>query len=76
MGRSAPACLKVPAFLIFFIDLFYLLFEGFGLSYDTSPLFKSALKGLKEKEKEKSCWWLRSSARVLFCAFSKNRTAC
>ena len=39
MGRSA-CLLESVGFSFFFIDLFYLLFEGFGLfSPDTSPLF-------------------------------------
>ena len=70
-GDQPPAHLKVWLFLIFFIDLFYSLFEGFGLLALILALFLSAQK-CRSGKKKKSCfsaYWLRSSARVLFCAF-------
>ena len=68
-GDWPPAWLQSRPFLIFSYDLFKLLFERFGLfSPDTFPSFLSLPK---KKKYCFSAYWLRSSARVLFCAFTR-----
>ena len=77
-GEISLCPLKSVGIFLFFLLIYFIYhLRGLGFLALILPLFLCAQKWEGPARRKKSaCMWLRSSAKVLFCAFSKNGTAC